>query len=199
MVDAYQYPQTPHVRRHGPHGYTTYQRFRPWLRDEFCFRCVLCLHRDFWPTTSQFEIDHLIPVSQRPDLECRYSNLLYVCRRCNGLKGDSRIPDPCSIAFGHCLRVKNDGSIAALNGEGRTLVRTLRLDRPERIRQRRMIIELLVDAEVNGNTRRLRDWLGFPEDLEDLSQLSPPSNERLRGIGESFFARRERGELPETW
>ena len=95
--------------------------------------------------------------------------------------------------------MKNDGSIAALNGEGRTLVRTLRLDRPERIRQRRMIIELLVDAEVNGNTRRLRDWLGFPEDLEDLSQLSPPSNERLRGIGESFFARRERGELPETW
>lgn len=160
---------------------------------------MLCLHRELWPTTSEFEIDHLIPVSERPDLECRYSNLLYVCRRCNNLKTNLRIPDPCSIAYGCCLRVNNDGSIVALNDEGRTLVRTLRLDRPKRIRQRRMIIELLVDAEVNGNTARLRDWLGFPEHLEDLSQLKTPSNERPRGIEESFFARRRRGELPETY
>lgn len=197
MVDAFEYPQTPHVRRNGPHGYTAYQSFRPWLRDEFCFRCVLCLHRELWPTTSEFEIDHLIPVSEHPDLECRYSNLLYVCRRCNNIKSDRRVPDPCSIAYGRCLRVNDDGSIVALNEEGRTLILTLRLDRPERIRQRRMVIEILLDAEVNGNTPRLRDWLGFPEDLEDLSRLRPPGNERPKGIEESFFARRRRGELPE--
>ena len=36
----------------------------------------------------------------------------------------------------------------ALNNsvEGRTLVRVLRLDRPERVKQRRMIIEILFDA-----------------------------------------------------
>lgn len=199
MVDAFEYPRTPHVRRHGPHGYTTYQSFRPWLRDEFCFRCVLCLHRELWLTTSEFEIDHLIPVSKRPNLECRYSNLLYVCRRCNSLKRDIQIPDPCSIAYGRCLCVNNDGSVVALNEEGRKLVRTLRLDRPERVRQRRMIIDILVDAEANGNTPRLREWLGFPPDLEDLSRRKRQDNKRPQGIEESFFARRERGELPETY
>src|SRR5208283_5669904 len=98
-------------RRHGPDGYATYESYRPWLRDEFCFRCVLCLHRERWPTTSRFEVDHLVPVSEQPDLKCRYTNLLYVCRRCNNLKTDLQIPDPCSIAYGNCLRVNEDGTI----------------------------------------------------------------------------------------
>ncbi|MBL7043037.1 MAG: HNH endonuclease [Pirellulaceae bacterium] len=199
MVDAFEYPRSPHVRRHGPDGYTTYESYRPWLRDEFCFRCVLCLHRERWPTTSEYEVDHLIPVSERQDLSCRYTNLLYVCRRCNNLKADLRIPDPCSIAYGNCLRVNDDGTIESLNEKGRVLVRTLRLDRADRVRQRRMIIEILIDAQETGNTRRLRDWLGFPEDLDNLRKLHPPTNHRLEGIGESWFSRRERCELPETY
>ncbi|NQU25488.1 MAG: HNH endonuclease [Candidatus Nealsonbacteria bacterium] len=157
------------------------------------------MHRERWPTTSEFEIDHLIPVSDRSDLKCRYGNLLYVCRRCNSLKTDLRIPDPCSIAYGECLHISEDGAIEALNEEGRTLVRTLQLDRPERVRQRRMIIEVLSVVEETGDTQRQNDWLGFPEDLEDLARLNPPSNERPMGIEESFFARRRRGELPETY
>jgi hypothetical protein len=199
MVDAFEYPQSPHVRRHGPDGYTTHESYRPWLRDEFCFRCVLCLHREKWPTTSTFEIDHLLPVSERPDLECRYSNLLYVCRRCNNLKTDLPIPDPCSIAYGSCLRVNADGTIEAINDVGHTLVLSLRLDRPERVRQRRLIIETLSGIQKAGNARQLHDWLGFPEELEDLRMLKPPTNDRLEGIEQSWFARRARGELPEIY
>ena len=199
MVDAFEYPGSPHIRRHGPDGYAAYESFRPWLRDEFDFRCVLCLHRERWPTTSGFEIDHLIPVSERQDLKCQYTNLLYVCRRCNNLKTDLRIPDPSSIAYGSCLRVNEDGTIESLNDEGRTLVRTLRLDRTDRVRQRRMIIEILVDALKKGNARQLRDWLGFPKDLEDLRKLTPPTNYRLEGIEESWFSRPERCELPEIY
>ena len=142
-----------------------------------------------------------MPVSERPDLECRYANLLYVCRRCNSLKAGIAVPDPCSIAYGNCLRVNEDGTIEAINNsaEGRMLVRTLRLDRPERVRQRRMIIEILVDAQKTANARRLRDWLGFPDDLDDLRILKPPTNNRLEGIEESWFSRRERGELPEIY
>ncbi len=69
MVDPFEYPKTPLVRRHEPDGYKDYRRFRPWLRDEFWFRCAFCLHREPWPTTSEFEIDHRIPVSERPDLK----------------------------------------------------------------------------------------------------------------------------------
>jgi hypothetical protein len=83
--------------------------------------------------------------------------------------------------------------------EGRTLVRVLRLDRPERVKQRRMIIEILVDAENAANTQRLRDWLGFPSDLDDLRMLKPPINDRLEGIEESWFSRRVRGTLPEVY
>jgi hypothetical protein len=37
-MNAFRYPQAPHVRRHGPRGYATAEAFRPWLRDEFDFR-----------------------------------------------------------------------------------------------------------------------------------------------------------------
>jgi len=199
MVDPFEYPKTSHSRRHGPAGYRDYKSFHSWLRDEFWFRCVFCLHRERWPTTSKFEVDHLIPVSERRDLECCYSNLLYVCRRCNSLKTSLRVPDPGLVAYGDCLRVNADGSIAALNGEGHTLIRILRLDRPERVRQRRMILEILIGAENTGNALQLRDWLGFPDDLENLARLKPPSNSKPEGIQESAFARRESGTLPDYY
>src|SRR4051812_13664188 len=44
----FEYPAGVHVRRHGPSGWTEYQRYRSWLRDEFCFRCVYCLLREQW-------------------------------------------------------------------------------------------------------------------------------------------------------
>ena len=32
--------ETPHVRCHAPKGYQDYRSYKPWLRDEFPFRCV---------------------------------------------------------------------------------------------------------------------------------------------------------------
>jgi hypothetical protein len=40
--------------------------------------------------------------------------------------------------------------------------------------------------------------LGYPDNLPDLSRLRPPRNTRPEGVAKSFFARRKRGELPET-
>lgn len=37
-----------HFRRHGPRGYADLRHFKPWLRDEFQFRCVYCLIRERW-------------------------------------------------------------------------------------------------------------------------------------------------------
>ena len=48
MTVPFVYPSTPHQRRHGPRGYADYGTYRPWLRDEFCFRCVFCLLREQW-------------------------------------------------------------------------------------------------------------------------------------------------------
>src|SRR5436309_202187 len=43
LPDPFAYPHEAHQRRHGPAGYTNYQSYKPWLRDEFAFRCVYCL------------------------------------------------------------------------------------------------------------------------------------------------------------
>ncbi len=44
--EAFTYPPPVTERRHGPGGYVDYGSYRPWLRDEFVFRCVYCLNRD---------------------------------------------------------------------------------------------------------------------------------------------------------
>jgi hypothetical protein len=42
--------------------------------------------------------------------------------------------------------------------------------------------------------------MGFPDDLPDLRRLRPPAgNARPEGLEDSFFAKRRRGELPETY
>lgn len=42
--------------------------------------------------------------------------------------------------------------------------------------------------------------MGFPDDLPDLSRLRPPEgNSRPEGVQQSYFAQRQRGELPETY
>ena len=89
-VSPFRYPPTPHIRRHGPFGYSSYQQFRPWLRDEFCFRCVYCLRREVWAfQDSDFELDHDVAKSVAPELCREYTNLVYACHNCNKRKAKS--------------------------------------------------------------------------------------------------------------
>ena len=106
IPEPYVYPDTPHVRRHGPRGFNDYKRYRPWLRDEFSFRCVYCLEREVWrDMRDRMHIDHFVSQAIRKDLKCDYSNLLYACPGCNKLKGTKLLPDPCQLAFGKYLRI----------------------------------------------------------------------------------------------
>jgi hypothetical protein len=47
-MPPFDYPAVPLVRSHGPLGYSDYESYRAWLRDEFAFRCVYCLSREQW-------------------------------------------------------------------------------------------------------------------------------------------------------
>src|SRR5262245_20836359 len=90
---AFRYRSQPFVRRHGPRGYSDYRSFRPWLRDEFSFRCVYCLIREQWGrVTGEFELDHFIPQALNPDYAFEYDNLFYACRVCNSRKGKRLLP-----------------------------------------------------------------------------------------------------------
>ena len=58
----FNYPVEPHQRRHGPQGYGSPESYRPWLRDEFAFRCVYCLDRELWQNSvGKFTVEQHSP------------------------------------------------------------------------------------------------------------------------------------------
>lgn len=198
FVAPFAYPLQPHRRRHGPAGYSRYQQYRPWLEDEFAFRCVYCLKRMVWAPTDVWTVDHIIPRDEAEELVCDYDNLVLACQCCNRIKWNNRVPDPCRMAYGKCLLVGSDGAIIPLNKLGDRLVRDLRLNEPrfQRWRSQRMReLRALALCDPEG----YEVVMGFPKDLPDLAGLKAKSNSRPDGIEQSWFAKRKRGELPRVY
>jgi hypothetical protein len=193
------YPEAQHERRHGPAGYAAYESYRPWLRDEFDFRCFYCLKRETWgQVTSEFELDHFQPQALNPQLRLDYRNLVYACRRCNAVKGGQAVADPFGLLHATCIVEFPDGTVRSSDSNTLRLIRQLDLNSPKLIQWRVMwmrIVELAKDRDA-----KLYDQLiGFPADLPDLRKLRPPQNTRQDGIEQSWFARRQRGFLPNEY
>lgn len=200
MTPPFQYPDTPHVRRHGPAGYLDVISFRPWLRDDFSFRCVYCLTREAWGSRpAAFDLDHFLPSSKQPHLRAEYDNLLYACSGCNSAKQDREIDDPSLALLHNSVRVRPDGVLESDDPAASRIVRMLGLNLPRSVTFRQTWIEIIRLA-AEHKPELWRQLMGFPDDLPNLSVLRPPAgNTRPEGIEESFFAKRERGELPETY
>jgi 5-methylcytosine-specific restriction endonuclease McrA len=194
---AFSYSEKPHQRRHGPAGYVNYEEYRPWLEDEFSFRCVYCLKRVVWAPTDIWTIDHLIPQHLAPHLVAEYDNLVFACQFCNGQKRGITVPDPCKTAYGASLRVEVDGRVTALDANGRRLEEVIRLNHPRMVAFRLRWMKVL--QSVENDPAQYKSLLGFPDDLPDLATRKPKSNSRPEGVLESCFARRQRGTLPETY
>lgn len=200
------YPDSPRTRRHGPIGYTDYRRYKPWLRDEFTFRCVFCLRREAWlDGHNSFSVEHLKPRKLAPELDCVYGNLLYACLRCNSFK-QSQWPvlDPCRNAYAAHFHVYDDGTIEGLSRDGKRVIRFLRLDHPDMTEaRRRKIFKIRVLWERRHEpdlAQILREELRYPEDLPDLSPLEPEDNTKKDGVYHCYFERRRRSELvPDTY
>ena len=192
------YPDEPHRRRHGPTGYTTYESYREWLRDDYSYRCVFSLVREQWfSRKSNFEIDHLEPQSSRPDLACDYENLLYLTRQMNQVRNKRPLPDPCKIALGKCLAVDpKTGEIRALNPIGNKILNVLKLDNPDATAFRLMWLRIF-QCVAQTDEAQFRQLIGYPKDLRDLSKSKPDGNSRPNGIAESAFSRLRAGTLPD--
>ncbi len=194
------YPPQPHVRRHGPIGYSDHRQYRNWLRDDFSFRCIYCLYREAWLTRRQnWQIDHFVPKSIHPQGALDYDNLVLACSCCNHSKAAHLVPDPGKIGYGTCLEVTNEGEIRPLNNDGFTLIEAMGLDEEDYREFRRAVIEWLDELPRNG--KPFRRLFGYPKDLPDLSQEPKPpgGNKRARGIDESFFEQRRRNELADFY
>ncbi len=193
---AFAFPMARHRRKHGPEGYTNYESYREWLRDEFSYRCVFSLIRETWiGRAASFDIDHLCPQSSDPTLACDYNNLLYLSHRTNLRKGKLPLPDPGKVALGECLKVETDGDrmgeITPLNRDGEVIIATLRLDHPEAVQERRKWLTILrVAAESHESL--FRELVGFPADLSNLATPQRRKrNTRPEGIQESAYHLRE--------
>lgn len=196
---AFQYPPTSHVRRHGPRSYVDHSSFRPWLRDEFSFRCVYCLIREQWGrVTDEFDLDHFLPLALAPELAHDYDNLLYACHACNLRKGSRELPDPSRVLTAGSVRIYPDGTMVGLTAEVERIVRVLCLNSPAWTRWRRTWIRIIELAEEH-DSELFRQLLSYPDDLPDLTSCRAPENSRPEGLDESAFARRDRGELSETY
>ena len=195
----FDYPEQRNSRRHGPDGYADYESFRDWLRDEFCFRCIYCLKRETWGrVTGDFELDHFEPQAINPDKALNYKNLVYACRTCNSIKNATAIADPFQTLHSANLRCDFGGCLVPLSLDAFRLIEILDLNSPKAIEWRQMWLRIASMASKHDATL-LAMLVGFPRELPDLSRKKPPRNSRPEGVAESWFAKRQRKELPEIF
>jgi hypothetical protein len=209
LPEPFAYPTTFHRPIHGPAGYTDYGSYKPWIRDDFAFRCVYCLTRERWDASpsghASFGADHVEAQSVAPAMIAEYRNLVYACNSCNSAKRNQRLGiDPRTDAMALLLSVDAEGIVQALAPDAELMIDVFDLNEPGRISLR---LEKLVivrskqthpeDGDIDHLFRRA---FGYPDDLPDLSLLRPPGGNALRGSESlSHFARRERGELADVY
>jgi 5-methylcytosine-specific restriction endonuclease McrA len=198
-MGPFHYPAERHQWRHGPRGYLDLESFRPWLRDEFGFRCVYCLKREQWDPPSTLHIDHFHSLIQNPLTGLTYENLRYACARCNQTKSKQVVPDPLLGMLSTVIRLLPDGALETTDDAASRIIEQMRLNNPKMISFRRMWMGIVSMAEV-ANHELYETLLGYPDDLPDLRRFTPPAgNDRSDGIDASCHARRARGELPRIY
>jgi hypothetical protein len=112
------------VRRHAPpaaKGMVGFRTYRPCLRWEFGFSCAFCLcHETDLMLASEgwgvMQIEHFVPKTLEPARINDYENCFYVCRLCNGARGNSPNRDadgrsllnPCATVWHERFKVTVD-------------------------------------------------------------------------------------------
>lgn len=200
MSFPFDYPAEPLARLHGPRGYEDYESYRPWLRDDFAFRCVYCLRRERWSAPAgALEIDHFLPVAHNREKTTEYDNLYYCCGSCNKAKRDLLLPIPTQTLLRETIQIESDGTLISLTPDSERIVELLGLNSPKYVEFRLLWIGIVNMAQLHSHDLFIR-LMGYPEDIPDLALLRPPAgNARPNGIAQSHFQRRLRGELTETY
>jgi len=198
----FDYPEKPLERKHGPAGYAGYQSYKPWLRDDFHFRCVYCLQRESWSNSGDraFVIDHFLPQADNENLICDYDNLCYACSTCNAHKSDRHLEvDPCRRSFSKYLKVEANGEITAHNTAGQKLIEILQLNDEVKAEFREKLLDLYQRAKAKGDKTLLKRWFGYPSNLPNLARLRPPRNIKREGLDHCFYQHRRKGSLPDVY
>jgi hypothetical protein len=199
-MSAFVNPAERHLRRHVPRGYANVESYRPWLRDDFIFRCVYCLFREqSGCVKAAFALDHFCAVCVFPELQGSCDNLLYACAAWNQSQGAARLPDPTQVLMDGAVRVHDDGRIEATTPGARRIIRILVLDGREETETRLLWLGIITLAQ-RADSALYHRLMGFPESLPDLKRLRlTGGNERPEGVPVCYFAQRRNGTLVTTY
>lgn len=136
--------KTTPQRRENPPSKTKYGDLKPYLREDFNYRCGYCGDHDYFRET-YYEVDHFVPREHLKTLSLTtYSNLVYSCRSCNNSKsakwpsGDETVHnngiegfiDPCHQSYPQQFERLSDGSIKATTAIGNWMWGNLALGNP---------------------------------------------------------------------
>ena len=83
-------------------------------------------------------------------------------------------------------------------GAGETIIEVLELDDPRLTDWRRRKIASITSHAAEDPSLLIGEMC-FPRDLPDLTVDPPPHNTKPEGVQQSWFAKRARGVLPETY
>jgi 5-methylcytosine-specific restriction endonuclease McrA len=129
------------TRRSNPPRYSTYQRYKGVLREDFSYRCVYCdIHENESGGPRYFSVEHFRPKKRFPELRTEYRNLLYACTVCNSYKSDdwpSETPlddgrgylDPTEHDYDDHFALSDDDLIVGLSAVGHYMIQRMRLNR----------------------------------------------------------------------
>ena len=199
--EVFGYATEPLERKHRPAGYKGYQSYKPWLRDEFSFRCMYCLSRETWNPEGHraFGCDHIEAQADAPHRILDYFNLVYSCCSCNSCRQNLVLPsDPCEDPMGHHLEVNEVGVVKGLTSTGQDYIDLCQLNRPTLVDFRRRVLRILklLDQGINSELMNVAlEYFQLPKELPDLSRLNPKENKRPEGIAQSYFAKAKKGDL----
>jgi HNH endonuclease len=193
-------------RLHGPEGYNDYTAYKPWLRDEFEYRCAYCQWRERWnfnkhSGADDFAVEHVQPKSLHPDLTTSYQNLVYACTFCNTRKLSHVLPSVLvQLPLSEHIRFAADGRVEPTTPAGEWLVDALLLNHPGRVEWRQIMLEMWQKVSTSELTHTSTlHFFAYPNDIPNLAALRPPANSKNEGILECAWNRHVEGRLPRIY
>jgi len=114
------------------------------------------------------------------------------------LTAAEQIDDPLTTILSSSITVLADGRISSDRFETQRLIRQLDLNSPKLVKWRIMWMRS-ADLASERDSFLYRQLTGFPDELPNLRRLRPPDNSKPEGIEISWYAKQQRGQLPDAY
>ena len=192
------YPKARHTRRETPPAYSSYRKYKPFLKKEFSSQCVYCRLPDGIQREDTFGVDHYRPQSKFPELAATYTNLFYVCNCCNRRKGNfwptqaqerkgEFIPNACDHVMFEHLQYRFS-RVETKSDAGRIANKYLDFNDEKSVQYREFILRIITGLEQDRREHQkaiqaIRQRAeSNPENIEQLEQAKADAERELEEI-----------------